>query len=125
MIAVSSHVVRPNTVMGGGTGNDATSGTSQGGLATNCAAFCNTSLKLVTRSATAMEQHRRMGILSTGSPDPDDPQPTADEPTHPTDLPLDSPRAAGSPPPPAAARHEGLVGDPAEPMGTDPRPGNV
>ena len=38
---------------------------------------------------------------------------------------LDSARGAGSPPPPAAAPHEGMVGEPAEPLGTDPRPGNV
>jgi hypothetical protein len=66
-----------------------------------------------------------MGVLATGSPDPDDPKPTADEPTRPTDLPLDMSRAAGSPPPAVAAPHEGLVGEPAEPFGSDPRPGNV
>ena len=43
---------------------------------------------------------------------PDDPVPGA-------------PRAAGSPPPPQAGRHEGLVGNPPAPLGSDPRPGNV
>jgi hypothetical protein len=66
-----------------------------------------------------------MGVLSTGSPDPDDPQPTADEPSRPTHLPDTTQRGAGSPPPAPAAPHEGLVGEPPEPMGSDPRPGNV
>lgn len=66
-----------------------------------------------------------MGILSTGFPDPDDPQATPDEPATLAGDPLDPRRAAGSPPPPGAAPHEGLVGEPREPLGSDPRPGNV
>jgi len=79
----------------------------------------------LTRPTGGAAHDRVMGVLSTGSPDPDDPQPTADEPRTPTDLPLDPTRGAGSPPPAPAAPHEGLVGQPQEPMGNDPRPGNV
>ena len=41
-----------------------------------------------------------MSVLSTGSPDPDDPQPTPEEP-------------------------KGLAGEPGLPLGDDPRLGNV
>lgn len=71
-----------------------------------------------------------MSILSTGSPDPDDPRPTHDEPASPaaggaSAGEFDAGRLAGSPPPAVAAPHEGLTGTPDEPLGDDPRPGNV
>jgi hypothetical protein len=61
-----------------------------------------------------------MSVLSTGSPDPDDPRATPEEPVSPG-----AARQAGSPPPASAAPHEGLVGEPDQPLGDDPRPGNV
>ena len=74
--------------------------------------------------------HPRMSILSTGSPDPDNPRSTHDEPVSATagradGAGLDTTRLAGSPPPAAAAPHEGLIGTPDEPLGDDRRPGNV
>jgi hypothetical protein len=65
-----------------------------------------------------------MTTRSTGTPDRRGPEQDRDAPYR-GDLLLDSPRAAGSPPPAIAAPHEGLVGEPAEPFGSDPRPGNV
>jgi hypothetical protein len=78
-----------------------------------------------------------MSILSTGSPDPEDPGPTPEEPESPAvarsaaargapEAQGETPeRLAGSPPPQVAAPHEGLIGEPEEPVGDDPRPGNV
>ena len=71
-----------------------------------------------------------MSVHSTGSPDPDDPRPTPDEPAspvlaHATASTASTDRSVGSPAPPSAAPHEGLVGQPDHPLGDDPRPGNV
>jgi hypothetical protein len=64
-----------------------------------------------------------MAVLSTGSPDPDDPKPTREEPARPSGLHGDS--STTGRPPPEVAPHEGVVGNLADPLRSDPRPGNV
>ena len=52
-------------------------------------------------------------------------KPATEERMRPKNPVSDESCAAGSPPLPQAAPHEGLVGNPAQPLGSDPRPGNV
>ena len=83
-------------------------------------------------SAGAKAHARLMSVLSTGSPDPDDPRPTPDEPASPAvaragagadAATAATDRSAGSPPPVSAVPHEGLVGQPDQPLRGRPATG--